>query len=75
MCGISAIIDPSTANVTLGVEEGRNAVIAMSGVLRHRGPDSTGLVALSGCTMGHTRLSIIDLAGGAQELRKALQDG
>jgi asparagine synthase (glutamine-hydrolysing) len=38
--------------------------------LRHRGPDDNGSIELSGrkCLMGHTRLSIIDIAGGAQPL-------
>lgn len=42
----------------------------MSGQLRHRGPDGNGLyIDPSGRTgLGHTRLSIVDLAGGAQPL-------
>ena len=36
--------------------------------LRHRGPDEHGTVALDGAWLGHTRLSIVDVAGGRQPL-------
>lgn len=36
--------------------------------LRHRGPDGTGVHRDDRVALGHTRLSIIDLAGGAQPL-------
>ncbi|HLF22837.1 MAG TPA: asparagine synthase (glutamine-hydrolyzing), partial [Burkholderiales bacterium] len=41
----------------------------MVGALRHRGPDARGVMRLPGCQLGHTRLSIIDLASGAQPMR------
>lgn len=38
-------------------------------LLQHRGPDGEGTYEDSCVTLGHRRLSIIDLAGGAQPLR------
>ena len=35
--------------------------------LRHRGPDGMGIVDVSGITLGHTRLKIIDLSGRAAQ--------
>ena len=37
--------------------------------LGHRGPDGQGVYEQGGVALGHTRLSIIDLEGGAQPLR------
>ena len=39
--------------------------------LEHRGPDERGTLALEGAWLGHTRLSIVDLAGGRQPLSSA----
>jgi len=38
----------------------------MVGAIQHRGPDGSGYHVESGVGLGHARLSIIDLAGGAQ---------
>ncbi|MEW6252478.1 MAG: hypothetical protein AB1716_17715, partial [Planctomycetota bacterium] len=40
----------------------------MTAVLCHRGPDGYGWYRDDRVALGHTRLSIIDLAGGAQPL-------
>jgi asparagine synthase (glutamine-hydrolysing) len=40
----------------------------MAGAVRHRGPDGFGIYAGQRCGLAHTRLSIIDLPGGAQPL-------
>lgn len=45
----------------------------MAAALHHRGPDGSGIYAGARCGLAHTRLSIIDLAGGAQPL--ANEDG
>jgi asparagine synthase (glutamine-hydrolysing) len=37
--------------------------------LAHRGPDGQGSHALDHAWLGHTRLAVVDLAGGAQPLR------
>src|SRR5215210_1702502 len=36
--------------------------------LAHRGPDDEGSVAFNGTWLGHRRLSIVDVEGGAQPL-------
>jgi asparagine synthase (glutamine-hydrolysing) len=38
----------------------------MNGALAHRGPDGSGMFVDQTIALGHTRLAIIDLAGGAQ---------
>ncbi len=40
----------------------------MTAVLDHRGPDGHGIHVEPGVALGHTRLSIIDLAGGHQPM-------
>ncbi|MBI3899875.1 MAG: asparagine synthase (glutamine-hydrolyzing) [Gammaproteobacteria bacterium] len=61
MCGICAIAG--------GHSERTSAVIeAMTRSLRHRGPDTQTYRQLPGVDLGHTRLSIIDLAGGEQPM-------
>src|SRR5690242_7524771 len=62
MCGIAGIVpaDGSTPDERL--------LRAMTDTLVHRGPDGFGHLALPGCGLGHRRLSIIDLAGGAQPM-------
>ncbi len=63
MCGIVGIFD----------SRGRRAVDRgllgrMNDSLIHRGPDGDGIFVDAGIGLGHRRLSIIDLAGGAQPL-------
>ncbi len=41
------------------------------GALHHRGPDGQGQQQAGGARLGHTRLSIIDLGGGAQPMSAA----
>ncbi len=40
----------------------------MMGRIAHRGPDDDGLVRVGGNTLGHRRLSIVDVEGGKQPL-------
>lgn len=63
MCGICGIAwaDPKRTS-------GDRLVRAMADVLTHRGPDGDGYLELPGVALGHRRLSIIDLAGGAQPI-------
>ena len=48
-------------------------VTAMTRKLEHRGPDDSGFWKdeLKGVYLGHTRLSIIDIAGGGQPMKSA----
>src|SRR5436190_11174082 len=62
MCGIVGILSRSGATPDRGVVE------RMRDVMGHRGPDGRGLFADGPVALGHLRLSIIDLAGGAQPM-------
>ncbi len=64
MCGIAGIVNS-------GGHDGsaRPRVVRMIDALRHRGPDGSGILAVgSEAVLGHTRLAIVDLAGGAQPM-------
>ncbi len=68
MCGIAGIaslggqpIDPY-------------ALQRMLPPLHHRGPDGSGVHVEPGIGLGHTRLSIVDLAGGAQPIHNETRD-
>ena len=41
---------------------------AMRDAIAHRGPDGSGAHCAAGVGLGHRRLSIIDVEGGAQPL-------
>ena len=59
MCGIAGM---------LGGEVRPDALIASCDALRHRGPDGEATWAEPGIGLAHTRLAIIDLAGGDQPM-------
>ncbi len=63
MCGIAGIV----ATHALQPDD-RRRVVRMRDVIAHRGPDGAGLFADDRAALGHRRLSIVDLAGGAQPL-------
>ncbi|MCB0344807.1 MAG: asparagine synthase (glutamine-hydrolyzing) [Bdellovibrionales bacterium] len=60
MCGINCVI---TKNSRSG---GREAIARANAALAHRGPDDATEYVWENCALGHTRLSIVDIAGGAQ---------
>jgi asparagine synthase (glutamine-hydrolysing) len=66
VCGIGAILEPGGAG---DPDAGRR----MTEALRHRGPDGDGVARIGPATLAHTRLAIIDVAGGDQPLRS--EDG
>ena len=61
MCGIGALLDPAGS---APADAGRRMATAM----RHRGPDGDGVRQIGPATLAHTRLAIIDVAGGDQPL-------
>jgi asparagine synthase (glutamine-hydrolysing) len=63
MCGIAGLFHPE---VPKPVDPRR--IRAMADMLAHRGPDGSGVWTAPGVGLGHRRLSIIDLAGGAQPM-------
>lgn len=62
MCGFCGIFDRSGASVD------RDILGKMISVIHHRGPDGDGRFFDRGVGLGHRRLSIIDVEGGAQPL-------
>jgi len=70
MCGIAGFVHIDYAN--LPPAETRLAwVKAMTGAMRHRGPDGDGHVIEGPTALGHRRLSIIDLSTGGQPMADA----
>lgn len=65
MCGFVAIFHPQRGSVD------EQLLDRMTDSLAHRGPDGRGTIRFPGCGLGHRRLSIIDLDGGAQPLSGA----
>ena len=62
MCGISLIFHSS------GTRPEKNQLLRMNKALAHRGPDDSGIAIRNNVGLGHTRLSIVDIAGGTQPL-------
>src|SRR6266699_3881166 len=58
MCGLAGFTAPGP--------EARRVLAAMNGALAHRGPDGSAMFVDRAIALGHTRLAIIDLSGGAQ---------
>jgi asparagine synthase (glutamine-hydrolysing) len=61
MCGIAGVV-----NAEAPAETGR--LERMIGMIRHRGPDASGVYVEGNAGLAHARLSIVDLAGGAQPM-------
>lgn len=64
MCGIAGIVPAEPVGMAVQARLER-----MIGVLSHRGPDGFGFHVAPGIGLAHARLSIIDLATGAQPIR------
>ena len=61
MCGIAGYI-------SLNNSETESVVQLMTDEIEHRGPDGFGYKTLNNVSIGHRRLSIIDIASGAQPM-------
>jgi asparagine synthase (glutamine-hydrolysing) len=62
MCGISLIYSSSGATPSAVV------IARMNRALQHRGPDAHDVLCRGAVGLGHTRLSIVDIEGGAQPM-------
>jgi len=62
MCGIAGVLDPGRGHVD------PKLLRRMIGMIRHRGPDDSGVFVAGPIGLAHTRLSIIDLEGGHQPM-------
>ena len=62
MCGMAGAFSLSPSR-----RPDPSAVRAMTGALRHRGPDDEGYYSNSLCALGHRRLSIIDLSSAGRQ--------
>lgn len=67
MCGIAGILD-WRGEANPAYSPGMRQLSAMASQLHHRGPDGTGFLQRPALGLAHTRLSIIDLAGGHQPI-------
>lgn len=61
MCGIAGILNFN------GQSTGEETIRRMTGALAHRGPDADGFYADNDISLGHRRLSIIDLSCAANQ--------
>lgn len=69
MCGISGFLWSGNGSLPIDAEQRLWRMIAM---LRHRGPDDTGVWSDNRCGVAHARLSIIDLSpAGHQPITNA----
>jgi len=63
MCGFFCVFDPAGS-----VEQLRPLALRQARLLRHRGPDWSGVYADAHAILAHERLSIVDVVHGAQPL-------
>ncbi|ASU78110.1 asparagine synthetase B [Actinopolyspora erythraea] len=70
MCGICGWIDFRN-----DLEQQRDTLDAMCRTMACRGPDASGTSVLRHAALGHRRLAIIDLPGGAQPMNTRTPDG
>jgi asparagine synthase (glutamine-hydrolysing) len=63
MCGITGLVAWSQP-----LDRNEMVVRAMTDTVRHRGPDADGIWVGPHAALGHTRLEILDIEGGAQPM-------
>ncbi len=68
MCGIAGILCLDGEDLP---NDASLCVKSMTDSMSHRGPDGEGLWQKGQISLGHRRLSIIDLAGGTQPMQSA----
>src|SRR5512134_1632825 len=68
MCGIAGFTTPTGLPAGRRLAEHGERLSTMVASLHHRGPDAQTGVLLDGVALGHSRLAIVDLSGGAQPM-------
>ncbi len=63
MCGIAGIID-----ARIDTRTAHSELSAVMRAMHHRGPDQSGTIHSGPAHLGHVRLSILDIQGGAQPM-------
>ncbi|WP_433338037.1 asparagine synthase (glutamine-hydrolyzing) [Spirillospora sp. CA-294931] len=66
MCGIAGWVD-----FTADLSAEHDTMAAMTGTLRNRGPDDGGVWLGTHAAIGHRRLAVVDIDGGAQPMTAA----
>ena len=66
MCSIFCLLDLKSDPAEL-----RRRALEMSRLMRHRGPDWSGIHTAPNAILAHERLAIVDPVGGAQPLKNA----
>jgi asparagine synthase (glutamine-hydrolysing) len=69
MCGIAGFTIPRGLDAEARRARSGERLRRMTASLRHRGPDAQRALLLDGAALGHARLAIVDLEGGAQPMR------
>src|ERR1700754_5234297 len=69
MCGIAGWVDYER-----NLDEYERVIAAMTRTMALRGPDAEGIWIDHHVALGHRRLSVIDLAGGAQPMQAVEQN-
>jgi asparagine synthase (glutamine-hydrolysing) len=64
MCGFCGVAIPRSSSRRLD----RELIERMNSTIHHRGPDADGIFLRDGIGLGHRRLSIVDVARGAQPM-------
>src|SRR4051794_13705380 len=62
MCGVAGFVEFKNDAPSMDL------ATRMLNAVRHRGPDGRSVHHFPGAVMAHTRLSIVDIAGGAQPM-------
>lgn len=68
MCGVAGVLNFN------GLPADSDLMATMLAMIRHRGPDGAGLHVDGPVGLAHTRLSVIDMAGGHQPMRHPKRD-
>ena len=66
MCSIFAVL-----NINGDLQALRQVALKQSRLMRHRGPDWSGIHTCDGAVLAHERLAIVDVNTGAQPLLSA----